>query len=79
MKWKELLFIFFFSVNLFAASAQTAIGHTQISFTDSLRQNRSIPTQIYYPADSAGDDVPLSLITSGKFPLIVFGHGFLMS
>ncbi|TAH37938.1 MAG: T9SS type A sorting domain-containing protein [Bacteroidetes bacterium] len=79
MKWKELLFIFFFSVNLFPASAQTGIGHTQISFIDSLRQSRSIPAQIYYPADSTGDDVPLSLITSGKFPLIVFGHGFLMS
>ncbi len=42
---------------------------------DSTRNNRSIATEIYYPALSAGDNTP---IAPGVFPLIVFGHGFVM-
>ncbi len=51
------------------------IGHTSIVFYDSDR-NRDIETEIYYPADNAGEDAP---VASGNFPVIVFGHGFLMS
>jgi pimeloyl-ACP methyl ester carboxylesterase len=51
------------------------VGHKQITYTDPSRSNRSIQTEIYYPATSAGDNTP---IVSGQFPLIVFGHGFMM-
>ena len=51
------------------------IGHTSMDFYDNAR-NRNIPTEIYYPADSNGDDRPISF---GNFPIIVFGHGFLIS
>ena len=51
------------------------IGHTSTVFYDNIR-NRNIPTEIYYPADSNGNDLPLS---SGNFPILVFGHGFLIS
>ena len=76
---KKYVLLFIFLLCLFSASALTFIGHTQITITDSARQNRSIPVEIYYPSDSTGDNVPLSILTSAKFPLIVFGHGFLMS
>lgn len=51
------------------------ISHTSITFTDSER-DRSIPTEIYYPADTPGEEVPLA---EGSFPVLVFGHGFVMS
>jgi pimeloyl-ACP methyl ester carboxylesterase len=54
------------------------VGHASITFTDPARNNRSIPTEIYYPADAAGDNVPLSA-AGGNFPVISFGHGFVMT
>ncbi|MDV7396266.1 hypothetical protein RZS08_33035, partial [Arthrospira platensis SPKY1] len=47
----------------------------QISFTDPAR-NRSIPTRVYYPGKSTGND---ALFEEGSFPLIVLGHGFAMN
>lgn len=55
--------------------AQFQIGHKQITFHDTDRSNRAIQTEIYYPASIAGDNVA---IASGQFPVIVFGHGFVM-
>lgn len=51
------------------------IGHTTVTFVDSSRGNRQIATEVYYPATAAGDDTP---IAAGVFPLITFGHGFVM-
>jgi dienelactone hydrolase len=56
--------------------AQYAIGHTGMDFTDSARQNRIVGCEIYYPADAAGEEV---MLASGTFPLVVFGHGFVMA
>ena len=50
------------------------IGHISTDFYDNAR-NRNIATEIYYPSDTNGDNVPISM---GNFPIIVFGHGFLM-
>ena len=52
------------------------IGYTQVTFTDSSRSNRQIQTEVYYPATSAGNNTP---IAPGTFPLITFGHGFVMA
>ncbi|MDZ4822954.1 MAG: T9SS type A sorting domain-containing protein [Flavobacteriales bacterium] len=57
-----------------SALSQFEIGHTAISFYDSSR-DRDVTTEIYYPSESTGDDVVMS---NGTFPLIVFGHGFVM-
>lgn len=62
-----------------------AIGHTTITFNDPARtggfgsgggSGRQIQSEIYYPATIAGDDVAAAM---GDFPVIVFGHGFVMS
>jgi dienelactone hydrolase len=58
------------------ALAQFPVGHRQITFQDPARSNRSIQTELYYPAVSAGDNVD---VAAGQFPIIVFGHGFVMA
>lgn len=52
------------------------IGHKQQAFIDASRSNRTIDTEIYYPAYTAGDNVPMA---NGTFPTLVFGHGFVMT
>lgn len=73
---KKLLFTcsFFFAVT--AIGQNYPIGHTTILFEDPDRGNREIETEIYYPATSAGDDTPGA---ASEFPVIVFGHGFVMA
>lgn len=70
--------ITFILILLFSAHclSQYAVGHYQITFQDPDRGNRNIQTEIYYPATSAGDNTP---VASGQFPVIVFGHGFVMA
>lgn len=72
-----LLLLIMFGCNLFAQPFQ--IGHTTITLFDLSRNNRSIPTEIYYPADVAGINVPVTTLNNDKFPVIAFGHGFVMT
>lgn len=53
-----------------------AVGHRTVQYTDPARGNRSVPTEIYYPAVTGGDNVPCA---SGAFPVVAFGHGYLMT
>lgn len=50
----------------------------EVGFIDQSREERLINTLICYPADSAGLDVPPAIPIGGGFPVIVFGHGYLM-
>jgi len=52
------------------------IGHRSVTYTDPARSNRSVSTEIYYPATTAGES---TTVATGQFPLIVFGHGFVMA
>ncbi len=63
------------TISLCSKISAQQIGHTTVTFVDSTRNNRAIATEIYYPAISAGDNTP---IAPGVFPLITFGHGFVM-
>lgn len=81
---KEILTLSFFVLSLITYS-QFQIGHTTITFNDPARTGgfgtgggpgRQIQTEIYYPANAAGENVSL---LSGEFPVVVFGHGFAMS
>ncbi len=72
---KKQIFLFFLLALTTAVFAQLPVGHRQITYQDPARSNRSIPTEIYYPAVTAGENVA---VATGEFPIIVFGHGFLM-
>jgi len=65
-----------FSGDEFQKFVKSAERHTTVTFVDSSRSNRQINTEIYYPAKSAGNNTP---IATGVFPLITFGHGFVMA
>ncbi len=78
-----LLLISLFSLS--AVSGQFQIGQTTITFNDPSRTGgfgsgggpgRQIQTEVYYPAEAAGTDVT---VASGTFPVVVIGHGFVMS
>ena len=78
---KEFLYSFF--ICLFSGIIVNAqpyqIGHTTLTFVDASRSNRSIATEIYYPADVAGDNVAVTSQNATQFPSLVFGHGFVMT
>ncbi len=57
-----------------AAAQPFAIGSRSITFFDASR-NRSIVTELRYPATSPGSDAPFA---QGAFPVLVIGHGFVM-
>lgn len=50
------------------------VGNRSMSLTDASR-NRTITLDLYYPAQAAGANTPLA---SGAFPLLTFGHGFVI-
>lgn len=52
-----------------------AIGSTSITVYDAVR-SRNIPCELHYPADASGTDVA---VTAGTFPVLVVGHGFVMT
>lgn len=61
---------------LMNAMSQHQIGHMTKTFIDVARNNRSIQTEIYYPATTAGNN---ATAVQDQFPVIVFGHGFVMA
>jgi len=70
----------FFTFMLLIASLELLsqtyqVGSTSINFVDPERNNRQINTEIYYPAYEPGTNVP---VAAEEFPVLVFGHGFMM-
>jgi predicted dienelactone hydrolase len=57
-------------------STTYAIGSTTRSLIGSPGSPGPLPVRIYYPADRAGTDAPAA---GGRFPLIVFSHGYQQS
>ncbi len=73
---KKIILLLILSFCGFISWAQSLqVGHKQQTFVDASRENRNITAEIYYPATTAGDNVS---IASGQFPVLVFGHGFVM-
>lgn len=54
---------------------QFEIGHVYGTYVDASRNDRNVTYEAYYPADNGGDN---AICSSGEFPLIIFGHGFVM-
>lgn len=74
---KKLVLLAFFIIIASLGIAQPyAVGHTQITYTDPARGGRNIQTEIYYPSATAGTGVSVAV---GSYPIIVFGHGFVMT
>jgi hypothetical protein len=69
------LLILLFSMTVLHTSAQFSIGHLSHTFIDPNRNNRQILCEIYYPALTNGESTTAA---DGVFPVIVFGHGFVM-
>ena len=74
----QTLFLFLF-VPFLGFAQPFQIGHTTVNFVDASRNNRVIATEIYYPAENAGENVALTTSTTAQFPVLSFGHGFVMS
>ena len=53
-------------------SAQFSVGTTSFSYLDPTRNNRDVYGEVYFPTDANGN------IANGEFPIIVFGHGFVV-
>ena len=65
-------------LNTASVAAQTyPTGRRTLTFADPARGNRSVLTELYYPAATAGTNASLPP-GSTAFSLVVFGHGFLI-
>ena len=76
LKFRKMKGLFYLILLLpFVSYAQDYnIGYTELDFYDETR-DRIIPTKIYYPSELNGENVAIS---NSSFPIIVFGHGFLI-
>lgn len=79
------LFLLLIGSVAIAVAQPYQVGSTTITFNDPNRtggfgsgggSGRQIQTEIYYPANTAGANVA---IASGQFPVLIFGHGFVMT
>jgi len=74
-KIKSLLFAI---TGMFVASVSVGqtweIGYQTMTFVDASRNNRQIETELFYPADVTGYNVPLGTPSIQRYPVIVLGH-----
>ena len=69
------LFNFVFVALSSALFAQNLpLGHLELFMEDPDRNNRTVTAELYYPALEEGS----IFLADGVFPMIVFGHGFVM-
>jgi len=73
---KGILILLIMLSSVLMTAQDFSIGHQQASYIDATRANRNVTCELYYPADLAGDNVD---IAAGVFPVVVIGHGFVMS
>ena len=53
------------------------VGTHDITYVDPSRDNRSVTSRIRYPAAWSGPDAPIAGGDGVRFPVVVFGHGWL--
>ena len=71
------LFLLGLLCSLAVVSQTYEVGRRSLTILDEQRNNRSIATDIYYPAATAGNNTAMAAGFE-KFPVVVFGHGFLI-
>ncbi len=74
---RYVFFLLFFTISLNLQAQDFPIGSTKLKFTDPERNSRSIPVEVFYPADTSGENVAIAESYDGKFPLLIFTHGYL--
>lgn len=62
-----------------AARADYPVGTSDVTYVDPDRGGRSIPADLYYPAQSEGPGAPLADPPPGGFASAAFGHGYQIS
>jgi len=72
------VFLLWFLGGMTVLAQPFQIGRTTLTLFDSTR-NRTIATEVFYPADSNASNVPVTSSTTDAFPLLSFGHGFVMT
>ena len=55
------------------------IGFRNLNYTDPIRGNRNVAAQVYYPSMLGGQDAPIAGGGVVSFPVVVFGHGFVIA
>jgi len=60
--------------SIWAFAQPYAVGHRSLSLLDAAR-NRTVTAEVYYPANSAGDNVAFA---AGSFPVFTLAHGFVI-
>lgn len=60
------------------APAAYATGYRDVVYTDATRANRAVAARIVYPAAASGANVPVGGAAGVRFPVVVFGHGFVV-
>lgn len=71
------LFVIIICYNGFSQKYETSV--VKYKFIDSERGNRRVQVDIYYPYDSAGTHSTGYSACGERFPVICFGHGYLIS
>lgn len=83
------IFQLLFFLTGFSYAQSFPVGHMSINFKDSARtggfaisgginvtgSGRDVGAEVYYPSTITGDNNP---VASGQFPVVIFGHGFVM-
>jgi dienelactone hydrolase len=73
---KKQIFLFLaVCCSLWASAQNYPVGTRIDTFIDASRSNRKVIFNLYYPAVSAGAN---TAIANDSFPIIVFGHGFVI-
>ena len=86
---KKLLLLILISTTV-SYYAQFPVGRMSVNFIDQSRTGgysisggiampgtgRTIGSEVYYPATTSGTNMPVAV---GQFPIVVFGHGFVMT
>ena len=85
---KKIVLLAYVLFSALSVSSQiTSIGHRTITFNDAARTGgygsgggtgRQIQTEIYYPSSAAADG-DSTAFASGQYPVLIFGHGFVMA
>lgn len=85
---KKIILLALLMFSLFEVKSQiTSIGHRTVTFNDPTRTGgygsgggtgRQIQTEIYYPSSAAADG-DSTAFAGGQFPVLIFGHGFVMT